>query len=414
MAQTNFDPLKIKKDFPIFKNNPGIVYLDSTASSQKPQAVIDAVTQYYEKYYAPIHRGLYGLAQKSTDMYENARQKVAEFINAENEEIVFTGNASEAINLAAYGWARKFLKKGDVIVLTEMEHHSNIIPWIMIKEKFGVELFYLPYDKDFRLDYKKLFSSKIDLKKIKLVTITHASNVLGTINPVKEIIRYYRSKGLKKAKFLVDGAQSIPHIKIDVKDIDCDFFAFSSHKMLGPSGVGVLYAKKEILEEMDPLFFGGQMIKIVTKESATWADIPTRFEVGTGRKEAVIGLGAAVDYLEKIGLKNIEKHENGLTKYGLKLFKKFEKYIDLYGPKTPENRLGVFSFNFKDIHAHDSADILNRSKVCVRSGHHCAQVLMRCLDVIATARASLYLYNTKEDLDKLAEGFEEVIKVFKI
>lgn len=413
MAAIKLNPLKIKNDFPIFKNNPGIVYLDSAATSQKPQVVIDSISEFLEKYNAPIHRAIYGLAQKSTDLYENSRLKVAKFINADAKEIVFTGNASEAINLVSYGFAKKYLKKGDLIVLSEMEHHANIVPWIMLQQQIGIKLYYLPMENDYRLDYKKIFSERIDLKKIKLVALTQASNVLGTVNPIKEIISYFKNKGIK-AKFLVDGAQSIPHMKIDVKDLDCDFFVFSSHKMLGPSGVGVLWAKKEILEGMDPLFTGGQMIKIVTKESATWADVPAKFEVGTGKLEGVIGLSQAIDYLEKIGIKNIEKYEFELTKYGLKIFKDFEKYIELYGPKKPAERLSVFSFNFRQIHAHDTADILSRKQVCVRSGHHCAQILMRSIDQIATARASLYLYNTKEDLDKLAKGFNEVIKVFKL
>lgn len=407
------DIKKGKKDFPFFKNNPGIVYLDSASTSQKPQAVIDSVSGFYEKYNVNIHRAIYDLSQKSTDLYEGTRQKVAGFIGAKQDEIVFTGNTSEAINLTATGWAKKYLKKNDIIVLSEMEHHSNTVPWIRLKNEIGIKLVYLPLDKNFRLNYKQLFSETHDLKKIKLICLTHASNVLGTINPIKEIIKFYKSQGIN-AKFLIDGAQSIPHLKINVKSFDCDFFAASSHKMLGPSGVGFLWARKEILNQMDPLFVGSQMIKMVSKENATWNDIPSKFEVGTRNLEGVVGLGAAIDYLQQIGIEKIIKYESTLTKYCLKLFKDFEKYIDLYGPADASDRLAVFSFNFKKIHAHDVAEILNRRKICIRSGHHCTQVLMKTINQTATARASLYFYNSKEDIDKLRIGLEDVMKVFKI
>lgn len=400
----------IKQDFPIFTNNPELIYLDSSATSQKPQRVIDAVSSFYEKNNSNIHRGIYDLSQTATDMFENTRKKVAGFIGASTEqEIIFTSSTTEAINLAAYGWARKFLKPGDIIVLSEMEHHSNIIPWMRLKEEKNIELVFIPINSEGRLDYKNL---KIDFSKVKLIALTHVSNVLGTINPIAEIVSYFKDNG-SDVKVLVDAAQSIPHLAIDVKKLDCDFLAFSSHKMLGPSGVGVLWAKKELLEQMDPLFVGSHMIKKVTKNSVTYADIPERFEPGTRNIEGVIGLGAAIDYLQNVGMDEIEKYEKELTEYALKIFAQ-QKDVTLFGPKTSENRICVFSFAVGNVHAHDTAEILNRSQIAIRSGHHCAQILMECLGVSGTIRASIYLYNTKEDIDKLFEGIKEVKKTFKI
>jgi len=402
----------LKQDFPIFKNYPNLVYLDNAATSQKPQIVIDAVSEVYKKYNSNIHRAVYDLSQKATDAFESARQKVASFIGADNSsEIVFTAGATEAMNLVAFGWARKFLKKGDIIITSEMEHHSNIVPWLRLREEIGIKIIFLPITKDYRLDYKN-FDKKL-APKIKLFAITHASNVLGTINPLDEIIPYFK-KLAPKAKILIDAAQSIPHLKIDVKKLDCDFLAFSSHKMLGPSGVGVLYAKKQILEEMDPMNTGGHMIKKVTKELATWADVPDKFEAGTRNIEGAIGLGAAIDYLQKIGMENVEKYEKELTKYTLEKLNKIKDF-KLFGPKDAKDRLGVFAFAVGNVHTHDAAEILNRSQVAVRSGHHCAQLLLPYFGgVMGTSRASLYLYNTKEDIDKLVNAIEEVKKTFKI
>jgi cysteine desulfurase/selenocysteine lyase len=436
MANNNF-----KKDFPIFTNHPELIFLDSGATAQKPQQVINAVTHFYTHTNANIHRGIYDLSQEATDLYESVRQQVACFLGSNNaEEIVFTGNTTEAINLVAYGWARKFLTKGDIIVFSEMEHHANIIPWIRLKDEIGVELVYLPIDKDFRLDYGSVFNCHsgerssiesikkkrssqsanasfqddkiIDPKRIKLIALTHVSNVLGTINPIADIVSFFKSKGCS-AKMLIDGAQSVPHFPVNVQQLDCDFFAFSSHKMLGPSGVGVLWAKKELLEAMDPLFVGGNMIKIVTKESATWADVPTKFEAGTGKLEAVAGLGAAISYMQKVGFAAIQHHEKELTAYALQSLLVIKDF-HLYGPQDAVNRLGVFSFDIANIHPHDIGDILNRKHIAVRTGHHCAQVLMKALGVSSTARASLYLYNTKEDIDMLVEGIKEVKRVFKL
>lgn len=412
-SQQKFDVSTIKKDFPIFAKHKELIFLDSAATSQKPQVVIDAVANFYENYNSNVHRGIYTLGEKATQLYENTRQKVASFIGAlDPSEIIFTGNASEAINLAAFGYAGRYLKSGDIVVLSEMEHHSNLVPWLRLKEKKGVRLFFLPIDQNFRLDYKSVVGAKLPKNKIKLVALTQASNVLGTINPIAEIVQFLKQNSVY-AKILVDAAQSVPHLPISVKNLACDFLAFSSHKMLGPTGVGVLWAKKELLEGMEPLFVGSHMVSSVTKNKAVWAQIPDKLEVGTGRLEAVIGLGAAIDYLQKIGPRAILNYEKMLTQYALGTLGKISN-LDLYGSKEAEGRLGVFSFNLKGIHSHDVAEILNRDQICVRAGHHCAQPLMKALGVSGTVRASLYFYNTKKDLDRLFDGIEKVKKIFKV
>ena len=405
--------LNIKKDFPIFSNHPDLVYLDNAATSQKPKAVIGAVCDFYKKYNSNVHRGIYTLNQDATRLYERTRKKVADFIGADDpSEIIFTGNASEAINLVAYGFAGKYLKSGDIIILSEMEHHSNIVSWLRLKEEKGVKLFFIPIDDKFELNYKAILKLNLPKNKIKLVTLTHASNVLGTINPIAEIVDFLKKNGIK-AKILIDGAQSVPHISVDVKKLSCDFFVLSSHKMLGSSGVGVLWAKKELLEKMDPLFVGSHMIKTVSKDKAIWADVPDKFETGTGRLEGVVGLGAAIDYIQKIGIQNVEGYETQLTNYAFGRLVKIKK-LKLYANKNIKDRLGVFSFNIDTVHPHDVAEILNRSQICVRSGHHCAQPLMNVLGVPATVRASLYIYNTKEDINELVEGIKEVKRIFRI
>lgn len=402
----------IKKDFPIFTTYTDLVYLDSASTSQKPKIVIDAVFDFYTKYNSNVHRGLYDLSQKATDLYEESRKKVSSFINAKDpSEIIFTGNATEAINLVATGFAKKFLKRGDIIVTTEMEHHSNIVPWLQLKKERGIKIVYLPISLYSCLVYDTTLISGLDFKKVKLVSLTHASNVLGTINPVEKIIKVYKSK-CPNAKFLVDGAQSIPHLKIDVQKMECDFFVFSSHKMYGPSGVGVLYAKRELLDEMDPLFYGSQMIDKVTKEKATFAGSPDKFEAGTGKLEAVVGLGAAIDFLSGIGMEQISLHEQKFTEYALNSLKKI-KGVTIYGPDKITNRLPVFSFNIGNVHPHDVAEILNRKNICVRAGHHCAQPLMEVLKVPGTVRASFSIYNTISDVDALVDGIKDVKKVFK-
>lgn len=405
--------MQYKKDFPIFKFNKNLVYLDSAATSQKPQVVIDAVSDFYEKYNSNVHRGLYSLSEKAEFLYENTRKKVAKFINASNaSEIVFTSNTTESINLAAFGYFNKFLKKGDIIILSEMEHHSNIVPWLQLKKTIGIKIYFLPINKNFELDYNSIFDKNLDYKKIKLIALTHASNVLGTINHLEKMIPVLKNK-FPYAKILIDAAQSIAHIPVNVKKLDTDFLAFSSHKMFGPSGVGVLYIKKSLETEMNPLLFGGHMISEVSKENASFLEAPAKFEAGTGRLEAVVGLGTAIDFINKVGIKNIQKYENALTLYTLERLLKI-KIIQLYGKVTLKNRLPIFTFNIKGVHAHDVSEILNRYGVCIRAGYHCAQILMKACNTNATARASLSIYNTTEDIDKFINSLNKVNKILKI
>jgi len=402
-----------KKDFPIFTNRPKLIYLDNAATTQKPKSVINAVSNFYTKYNSNVHRGVYDLSFEATEIYEGTRQKIADFINASVlSEVLFTGNTTESINLVAWGYARRVLKKGDVVVLSEMEHHSNIVPWIRLKDEIGIKLFYLPIDKDFRLDYKAFFRSNINFKKVKIISLTYASNVLGTINPLEEIITLFKKKCVN-AKFVVDGAQSMAHIKVDVKKMGCDFLAFSAHKMYGPSGVGVLWVKKEMLDVLTPIFSGGGMIETVTKDKVIFADAPEKFEAGTGRLEAVAGFGAAVDYINAIGLKNIAALDQVLTKHGLESLKKI-KDVQIYGSLNAKDRLPIFAFNIKGIHPHDASEIFNREQICVRAGHHCAQVLLTALNTQSTLRASLSIYNSTRDIDRLIGGIEDVKKIFKI
>lgn len=400
-----------KKDFPIFQTYPEFVYLDSAATSQKPQTVIDAVSDFYISKNANIHRGIYRLADAATNAYEQTRIKVSKFINAESEkEIIFTGNTNQSINLVVQGWAKKFLKEGDIIVISEMEHHANIVPWLRLQQEIGIKVFFLPITSDYRLDYTKILDA--DVKKIKLVALSHASNVLGTINPIEEIVVFFK-KNAMHAKILIDAAQSVPHFPVDVQELGIDFLAFSSHKMLGSSGVGVLWAKAELLEQMDPVFVGSHMVKKVTKDDFSFVNLPDTFEVGTGNLEGVVGLGSAIDYLEKIGFENIYNQEQELINYVLERFKTVP-YIKLYGAQNDDNRLGIFSFNIQSAHPHDIAQIMDSFGICIRSGHHCAQPLMQVLGVNATARASFYIYNTKEDVDRLLEGITLVKKTLKI
>ncbi|KKR29745.1 MAG: Cysteine desulfurase [Candidatus Woesebacteria bacterium GW2011_GWA1_39_8] len=402
-----------KKDFPIFVTYPKLVYLDSASTSQKPRAVIDAVTDFYTKYNSNVDRGIYDLSEKATAVFENSRAKVAKFIGAPHpEEIIFTANASEALNLVAYGYAKKFLKKGDTVVTTEMEHHSNFVPWLRLKDEIDINLVFLPINNNYDLDYEKTLTFEISKNKIKIVCLTHASNVLGTVNPVAKIVKFLKKNDIA-AKVLVDGAQAVPHLPVDVQKLGCDFYVFSSHKMLGPSGVGVLWAKKELLKHMDPLMVGSHMIATVSKKKATWAEIPAIFETGTGRLEAVAGLGAAIDYLTKLGMKNIETYEKTLTNYALQKLTKIAG-VKIFGKTTPKDRLGVLSFAIGNVHPHDVGEILNRHHIAIRAGQHCAQPLMQVLGVNGTARASLYIYNTKADIDKLAEGIMEVKRIFNI
>jgi cysteine desulfurase/selenocysteine lyase len=406
---------KIRKDFPILKRKvmggKPLVYLDNAATTQKPLAVIDAIHDYYMNYNSNIHRAVHQLAEEATQAYEDTRVKIAKFINARStDEIIFTRNTTEAINLVAYSWGRANLKKDDGIVITEIEHHSNIVPWQILTQEKGAKLQYIGVDDDGYLkmrDYKKYLDSN---NKVKLVSISHMSNVLGTITPIDEIIKMAHEKGIP---VLVDGAQSVPHMPVDVQKLDCEFMAFSAHKMLGPTGVGVLYVKRELLEKMPPFMGGGDMIKEVHKYETRYNDLPYKFEGGTPNIADVIGFAAAIDYLEKIGMGRVREHEIDLTKYALDSISQV-KGVTVYGPMNPNDRGGVVSFNIGDIHPHDLATIMNDHGVAIRSGHHCAQVLMERLDVSATSRASFYIYNNKEEIDKFIVALSDARRLFKI
>ena len=407
---------KIREDFPILKRKvsggKSLVYLDNAATTQKPLAVINAIHDYYMNYNSNIHRAVHQLAEEATLEFEKTREKVAEFINARStEEIVFTRNATEAINLVAYSWGRANVKKEDRIVITELEHHSNIVPWQILTSEKGAKLDYVGTDDNGYLklqDYMNyLESSK---KKVKLVSVSHMSNVLGTIVPVNDMIKMSHEKGIP---VLIDAAQSVPHMPVDVQKMDCDFMAFSAHKMLGPTGVGILYVKKEILEKMAPFIGGGDMIKEVHKYETRYNDLPYKFEGGTPNIADVIGFAAAIDYLNKLGMDKVREHEVELTEYALDIITKV-KGVTLYGPRNTKDRGGVISFNIGDIHPHDLATIMNDHGVAIRSGHHCAQVLMERLDVAATSRASFYIYNTKEEIDIFVSALGEARRLFKI
>ncbi len=408
-TRLTYDVEAIRADFPILQrhvNGHPLVYLDNAATSQKPRQVIDALVRYYEFTNANVHRGLHTLAEEATEAYETARAKVARFIGAEPECLVFTRNATEAINLVAYAWGLANLKQGDRIVLTEMEHHSNIVPWQLVARLTGAELHYVPFTPEGELDMEAL-DGALRLEP-KLVAIVHVSNVLGTINPVEEITRKAHSVG---AKVLIDGAQAVPHKPVDVAQIGCDFYAFSGHKMLAPTGIGALYARRELLEEMPPFMGGGSMIRRVTHEFSTWADIPTKFEAGTPNIADGIAFGTAVDYLQQVGMEAIQQHEQQLTAEALRLLED-EEDIVIYGPRDARRRCGLVSFNFKHVHPHDVAQILDARGIAIRAGHHCCQIIMRRLDVTATARASFYLYNTVEEIRFFVEALDDVRKVF--
>jgi len=396
-------PETIRKDFAIFNAHPDLVYLDSAATSQTPIQVTDAVLNYYESFNANVHRTIYSIGNEATQAYEAARKKIANFIGAEDAaSVIFTKSATEAINLVAHAWGRKNLSAGDEILITEMEHHSNIVPWQLTAKETGGDLKYIPISQEGELeDWENCIS-----EKTKLVAITHQSNVFGTINPIKELAAKAHAAG---ALVLVDAAQSVPHSKVNVQELGCDFFAFSGHKMLGPTGVGVLYGKTDLLEKMDPFLGGGEMIKTVTMETSTWNEIPHKFEAGTPNIAQAIGLGAAADYLNDIGMENVYAHEQELLQYTLNALGDLPG-ITIHG--NPEKRGGVVSFNVDGIHPHDAAQFLDDDGIAVRAGHHCAQPIMQKLGVAATCRASAYLYNTKSDIDKLHDSLEKVKSVF--
>ena len=412
MQRSIVNSYELRNDFPIFKkkiNGKDLVYLDNASTTQKPYSVINSITDFYSNYNSNIHRAVYQLAEEATDLYEQSRKKIANFINVRPEEIVFTRNTTESINLIAHSWARSNLKKDDVIAITEIEHHSNIVPWQILCQEIGTRLEYVGIDESGFLDVEYLIEL-ISSRKVKLVSISHMSNVLGTIVPIERIIKTAHQY---KIPVIVDGAQSVPHMPVDAKNLDCDFLVFSAHKMLGPTGVGVLYAKKELLEKMKPFMGGGDMIKEVFKFHTNYNEVPYKFEAGTPNIADVVGFGAAVDYLEKIGMENIRKHEIYLTEYALESMQSL-KYITIYGPMDSKFRGGVISFNIADIHPHDLATIMNDHGIAIRSGHHCAQVLMQRLDVPATSRASFYIYNTKEEIDRFVNAIKEAGRIFKI
>jgi cysteine desulfurase/selenocysteine lyase len=412
MQSSVVNSYELRNDFPIFRrkiNGKELVYLDNASTTQKPNCVIDAITDFYTNYNSNIHRAVYQLAEEATVLYEHSREKIANFINVRPEEIIFTRNTTESINLIAHSWARTNLKKDDGIAITELEHHSNIVPWQILSQEIGTRLEYVGIDDNGFLDLEHLIDL-ISSKKVKLISLSHMSNVLGTIVPIEKIIKIAHENDIP---VLVDGAQSVPHMPVDVKKMDCDFLVFSAHKMLGPTGVGVLYAKKEFLEKMRPFMGGGDMIKEVFKFHTNYNEVPYKFEAGTPNIADVVGFGAAIDYLEKIGMEKVRKHEIDLTEYALESILSM-KYVTVYGPKDPNYRGGVISFNIADIHPHDLATIMNDHGIAIRSGHHCAQVLMQRLDVPATSRASFYIYNTKEEIDKFVNAIKEAGRIFKI
>jgi cysteine desulfurase/selenocysteine lyase len=400
---TNYE---IREDFPIFKNKD-IAYLDSGATTQKPIQVIKKIEDFYENSNANPHRGAYSLSIEATQIYDEARAKVAKFINAETpEQIVFTRNATESLNLIAYSYGMNNIKKDDTVLISIMEHHSNLVPWQNVTKKNEAKLEYM-YINDEGIIPQEEIENKI-VKGVKIVGITQVSNVLGTINPVKDIIKKAHEVG---AIVIVDASQSVPHMKVDVQDLDTDFLVFSGHKMLSPLGIGVLYGKKDLLENMHPFLFGGDMIEYVYEQDTTFAPVPTKFEAGTQNVEGAVGLSSAIDYLNNVGMDNVENIEKDLLKYAMEELSKLD-FITVYGPKNIEKRAGVISFNVNGVHPHDVASILDSQGVCIRSGNHCAQPLLRYMKLDSTCRASLYIYNTKEDIDRLVKALIKTRDMF--
>lgn len=399
--------LDVKSDFPILNqqiNNHPLVYLDSAATAQKPQVVIDAVSDYYKYDNANVHRGVHTLGQRATDAYEGARETVRQFINArQSKEIIFTRGTTASINIVARSYGDAFITAGDEIVLTEMEHHSNLIPWQQVAKRTGATLKFIPLEADGTITMTSV--KETITEKTKLVAITHVSNVLGTINPIKAITNYAHDMG---SVVLVDGAQAVPHMAVDVVDLDCDFYAFSGHKLGAPTGIGVLYGKAALLNQMEPVEFGGEMIDFVSLTGATFKELPWKFEGGTPIIAGAVGLAKAIDYLQVIGFDKITAHEKALTDYAMSKLKQLDG-VDIYGPKE---RCGLITFNLTDVHPHDTATVLDSFGVAVRAGHHCCQPLMKWLNVTATARASFYVYNTFEDVDLFIDGLKQAKEFF--
>ncbi len=412
--QTSISVEQIRKDFPILqrkvRNEKPLVYLDNASTTQKPIQVINAITDFYTNHNSNIHRAVYALAEEATDAYEVTRDKVAKFLNIKDrQEIIFVRGTTEAINLVAYAWGRQNIQADDIIVTTEYEHHSNIVPWQLLTQEKHAKLQYIGVDDDGQLMLDQL-DTYLATGKVKLVAVSQMSNVLGTISDVAEIIRRCKKAGVR---VLIDGAQSVPHMTVDLGNLGCDFFAFSAHKMLGPTGVGVLWARKELLEQMTPFHGGGDMIREVHKYETTWNDLPYKFEAGTPNIADVIGFSTAIDYLSNLGMDFVRQHEMEITKYALEKLGTI-KGLKIYGTKDISKRGGVISFNFADIHPHDLATIIDEDGIAIRSGHHCAQVLMERLDVAATSRASFYIYNTKEEVDVLINSLSRAARLFKL
>ncbi|MEF8936659.1 cysteine desulfurase [Halobacteriaceae archaeon SHR40] len=413
MATTESDSLDveaIRADFPILEREFGdqqLVYLDNAATTQKPEQVIDAISDYYRETNANVHRGLHQLSQEASIAYETAHDRVAEFIGASGrEEIVFTKNTTESMNLVAYAWGLNELGPGDEVVLTEMEHHASLVTWQQIAKRTGADVNYIRIDEDGRLDMDH--AAELINENTEMVSVVHASNVLATINPVGELADLAHDND---AYIFVDGAQSVPNRPVDVEAIDADFFAFSGHKLCGPTGIGVLYGKQQILEEMQPYLYGGDMITKVTYEDSTWNELPWKFEAGTPAIAQGIALAEAVDYIDEIGMEKIQRHENELAQYALEQFEKFDD-IEVFGPPAGEHRGGLVSFNVEGVHAHDLSEILNDYAVAIRAGDHCTQPLHDKLGVAATARASFYIYNTKSEIDTLVEALDDARQLF--
>ena len=409
-SKGSLDSSEIKKDFPVLvqkiKGN-SVHYLDNAATTQKPNLVLDKVEQYNKNFHANPHRGAHYLSVQATEKYEKARKKVKDFINANSDkEIIFTRNTTESINLLSYTFAEKELEAGDEILLSTAEHHSNILPWQQLAERKNISLNYLDINKEGEIPFEEVKKKITD--KTKIISITHMSNVTGVINDIKKITDYAHQNGVY---VIVDGAQAAPHMKIDMQKLNVDFYAFSGHKMLAPMGIGVLYGKKELLEKMPPFLTGGGMIEYVKKDSSSFAPIPERFEAGTPNVEGAVGLKAAIEYLEEIGMENVFKHEQNILEYALNELNKLN-YLEIYGSQNIENRGGIISFNIQGIHSHDSATIIDSKGVAVRSGHHCAQPLMEYLGINSTLRASFYIYNDKEDIDALIRGIKKAKEMF--
>ncbi len=406
---TDFNVEKIRNDFPILSrkvNGKNLVYLDNAATSQKPNLVINSLSDYYTNYNSNVHRGVHKLSVEATDEYDNSRVKVAEFINASPNETIWTRGTSESLNIVSIGLIDK-VNSGDNIVVSRMEHHSNLVPWQQLCKKKNAELRYLDHDLEGRIDLSKA-KNVID-KKTKIIAITHMSNVLGVINPIAELREMSKKNG---TILILDGAQSVPHFPVDMKQIDCDFFTFSAHKMLGPTGIGVLYGKIDLLEEMEPIYFGGDMISEVTYEDAKWNDLPYKFEAGTPNIADAIATGYAVDYLVQVGMDKIAEHEDNITAYALEKIKEMPSFT-IIGPSDMENRGGVISFNHDTVHPHDVGEILDKFGVAIRTGHHCAMPLVRSYEIVAACRASFYLYNTYEEIDIFIDSLKEAESYFK-